>query len=502
MHSLFIYTTVPVIQWHYLIYHYNYHARYKNIKTVPKWTYCLIHFDNQQDLKDAKAVIDNGDISYRNRVWSCEVFHQKQRSGGQKPNYIQDDDRSPKERIADQTTPLWKLSYEEQLELKQKQVHKSLSKLKQELFKFFPKSPDATLPPFDEKTQTPLQYIKSLDSSELRAKIQLAWLKKAAKEFQGSPCELLPILPSPTVNGYRSKCEFTFGRDLDGEKTCGLLLGLFKEGVHAVLNAKDCLHVSPTAKTIANAFEEYVSNSPYDVFCRIKKEGVYRIVLVRTLMSGENMVMIQINPTGLSKEELAKEKDEMKAFLLKRLAENNVSLNSFFYQESADVFSGFKEGVPTELLHGTPFITERILGQQFQISPSSFFQVNPTATEVLYSKIREITLDAAKRATEKALDGEYVFVEKSEVLESEQQETSNDSTNPNANVEQEEQAIVEEAINNEAPGVVLLDLCCGTGTIGITMASHVKKVIGVELTADAIEDAKKNAALNGTMRLL
>ena len=34
------------------------------------------------------------------------------------------------------------------------------------------------------------------------------------------------------------------------------------------------------------------------------------------------------------------------------------------------------------------------------------------------------------------------------------------------------------------------------------MASHVKKVIGVELTADAIEDAKKNAALNGTMRLL
>lgn len=180
------------------------------------------------------------------------------------------------------------------------------------------------------------------------------------------------------------------------------------------------------------------------------------------------------------------------------MSEENISLNSFYFQESADVFSGFKEGVPTELLHGTPFITEQILGQQFQISPSSFFQVNPTATEVLYSKIREITLDAAKTATEKAKDGEYVFVEKSDAVEEEVKSDSPDPAITNGNDEiAEEHAIVEEAISNEAPGVVLLDLCCGTGTIGITMAAHVKKVIGVELTADAIEDAKKNAALNG-----
>jgi tRNA (uracil-5-)-methyltransferase len=49
----------------------------------------------------------------------------------------------------------------------------------------------------------------------------------------------------------------------------------------------------------------------------------------------------------------------------------------------------------------------------------------------------------------------------------------------------------------EKPGIVLLDLCCGTGTIGITMAQHVKRVIAVDLVADAIEDAKRNAAANG-----
>ena len=44
---------------------------------------------------------------------------------------------------------------------------------------------------------------------------------------------------------------------------------------------------------------------------------------------------------------------------------------------------------------------------------------------------------------------------------------------------------------------VLLDLYCGTGTIGLSMAKKVKKLIGVEIIPQAIENAKKNAALNG-----
>jgi tRNA (uracil-5-)-methyltransferase len=50
---------------------------------------------------------------------------------------------------------------------------------------------------------------------------------------------------------------------------------------------------------------------------------------------------------------------------------------------------------------------------------------------------------------------------------------------------------------NINPNATVLDVCCGTGTIGLSMAKHVKKVIGVDICQEAIDDAKVNAALNG-----
>ena len=47
------------------------------------------------------------------------------------------------------------------------------------------------------------------------------------------------------------------------------------------------------------------------------------------------------------------------------------------------------------------------------------------------------------------------------------------------------------------PSTVLLDVCCGTGTIGLAMASEVRRVVGIESCASAVEDARRNAALNG-----
>ena len=41
-------------------------------------------------------------------------------------------------------------------------------------------------------------------------------------------------------------------------------------------------------------------------------------------------------------------------------------------------------------------------------------------------------------------------------------------------------------------------MCCGTGTIGLSLAKNVKHVVGLELVKDAIEDAKINATLNGS----
>ncbi len=375
-----------------------------------------------------------------------------------------DDGKTPEDRIADQVTPLWRLSYEEQLERKEKAIKSLLQNFKNELRKFLPKQNFSDVPETD-MSLSPLKRIKGM-TSEQRALVQLAWLREAVKENKGIPCPLDPILPSPMIEGYRSKYEFTFGKDLNGEKTCGFLLGLFKKGFHAVLNPRQCLHVSNSAKCIANILEEYVSKSNYDVYDRINKVGVYRGVLVRTMSSGQCMLIFQINPSSLSEAQIEDEKIVLKTFLLEQASHvDDLTINALYLQLSSDVFNGFKDETPSELIHGVSFVTETLLDNTFQISPSSFFQVNHSATEILYSKIREISIEVSRPPADSNSHTEIkdVVVDNSE----------------------------------DAHGVVLLDLCCGTGTIGISIARHVKKVIGVELTAEAIEDAKRNAAANG-----
>ena len=92
-------------------------------------------------------------------------------------------------------------------------------------------------------------------------------------------------------------------------------------------------------------------------------------------------------------------------------------------------------------LWGEDFIEDELCSLRFKISPLSFFQVNPEGAQILYEKA-----------------GEYADLNGDEVL---------------------------------------LDLYCGTGTIGLSMAKNAKKVIGVEIIPQAIENAKENARLNG-----
>ncbi len=91
--------------------------------------------------------------------------------------------------------------------------------------------------------------------------------------------------------------------------------------------------------------------------------------------------------------------------------------------------------------YGNGYITDMLCGLKFRISPFSFWQVNRAQAERLYGKAKEYA----------GLSG------------------------------------------NE----ILLDLYCGTGTIGLTMARDCKKLIGVEIIGDAVKDAEQNAALNG-----
>jgi len=97
-------------------------------------------------------------------------------------------------------------------------------------------------------------------------------------------------------------------------------------------------------------------------------------------------------------------------------------------------------GKECKTLYGEDYIVDRLGEYNFKISPLSFYQVNPVQTEVLYNVAKDFA----------ELDG-------------------NDT---------------------------VYDLYCGIGTISIFIADHVKKVYGVEIVEEAIEDAKMNARIN------
>lgn len=98
-------------------------------------------------------------------------------------------------------------------------------------------------------------------------------------------------------------------------------------------------------------------------------------------------------------------------------------------------------GPQNEVLFGEGFIRDQLLGCTFRISPLSFYQVNSAQCETLYR-----------------LAADYAQLTKEDVL---------------------------------------LDLYCGTGTIGLTMADRAKQVYGVEIVEQAIVDARHNAEENG-----
>ncbi len=93
-------------------------------------------------------------------------------------------------------------------------------------------------------------------------------------------------------------------------------------------------------------------------------------------------------------------------------------------------------------VYGKEYITDELCGLKFNISPLSFYQVNHDTAQILYSKASE-----------------YACLSGNETL---------------------------------------LDLYCGTGTIGLTMAKKAYRVIGVEIVPQAVENAKENAKLNNT----
>uniref|UniRef100_A0A8C6HM34 tRNA (uracil-5-)-methyltransferase homolog A n=1 Tax=Mus spicilegus TaxID=10103 RepID=A0A8C6HM34_MUSSI len=274
----------------------------------------------------------------------------------------------------------------------------------------------------------------------------LPWLLLQRQQHNKACCPLEGVKPSPQQTEYRNKCEFLVGVGVDGkDNTVGCRLGKYKGGTCAVAAPFDTVHIPEATKQVVKAFQEFIRSTPYSAYDPETYTGHWKQLTVRTSRRGQAMAIAYFHPQKLSSEEVAGLKASLVCHFMEGPGKAS-GVTSLYFVEEGQRKTPSQEGLPLEHMAGDQCIQEDLLGLTFRISPHAFFQVNTPAAEVLYTVIQEWA----------QLDG----------------------------------------------GSTVLDVCCGTGTIGLALAPKVKRVVGIELCQEAVEDARMNALTNDSKVIL
>ena len=243
------------------------------------------------------------------------------------------------------------------------------------------------------------------------------------------------IIESPVQWEYRNKMEFSFG---DEYKDGPLALGLHKrDSFHDIVTAKDCKIVNKDYNKILTCVLEHFAERNVKFYHKMRHEGYLRHLVIRRGVK-TNQIIMSIVTTSDANGEAAADYN----ILIDKLCKLDLECElKGVLQIINDGLADVVQSDETRVLYGEDVIYEELLGLRFKISTFSFFQTNSLGAEVLYSKARE-----------------YVG-----------------STNDK----------------------MIFDLYSGTGTIAQILAPVAKKVVGVEIVAEAVEAAKENAELNG-----
>ncbi|XP_061188438.1 tRNA (uracil-5-)-methyltransferase homolog A-like [Saccostrea echinata] len=392
------------------------------IKSLPRATFAFVTFRNEEERESAIAKIHghvwrDKKLTAKKASATADPLLTKRRAGGQgdgEPSEKrsrstadkEDENLSPEDRLKKAVSPLWDMPYDKQLELKSEEIGKMMKTYANQIFK---------------------------SNVDLRN-----WLTEQRKKYDGHCCELLQIKPSPIQQGYRNKCEFTIGQDVDkNDNTVGFRFGQYKDGTSSV-GEPYCLSNIPDAmKTVVKSFQNFIRSGQYGAYNPETHAGHWRMLTVRTTRS-DVMAIGDFHPQQLSPEEIRKEEERLRDYFSTGEGRNS-GVTCMYFRVYSDRMTG-NTSEPYRHLLGKTNIEETLLGMKFEISPDAFFQVNTPGAEVLYEQIAE-----------------WCAVTKT---------------------------------------TTVLDICCGTGTIGLTLAKRVSRVIGIELCPEAIENAKRNALIN------
>jgi len=419
--------------------------------------------------------------------------------------------------LRDVITPYWKLTREEQLIKKQrlmiKQCCMGIVKEMKRIFRVREK----------EQKRNP-KYVEKIPMYE--------WVTKKR------PIDMDDIIPSPCQFGYRNKCEFTFGymysdstnrpatnepmeSNENGNDHALLkktpVVGYITRGWSGGVARPHGTYNTPgECCAIANVLDKFLITSPLPPYDSKTHRGIWRTVLIRfSRRTNSCLVLIQHAPPSggagareNGSDDYSKHFDSERERLTHMLTakplsvpsnkdrgipndENQngkdagtvpseIQVTSLFFQEY-DGLSMAPPEHPVQHAHGNLFMEERLGKCIFQISPGAFFQVNTLGAELLYKQVVDRIKDMNTSNKKKQQQQQQ---EKSEV-------NSHDS---DAN-----ESSILNGINTNNERILLLDVCCGTGTIGITcMKENVANaLLGVDVSAPAINDAKKNSIRNG-----
>lgn len=187
------------------------------------------------------------------------------------------------------------------------------------------------------------------------------------------------IRRSPAEFAYRNKMEFSFG---DEYKDGPLSLGLHKKGsTYDVLTAADCRLVHEDMTKILSCVLEYFRSRGVSYYRKLQHVGYLRhLLLRRSVTTGE--ILVHVITTTQEEHDLSALVQELLALPLDGKI---VGIMHIFNDSLSDVVQSDE----TKILYGQDYFYETLLGLRFKVSTFSFFQPNSLAAEVLYSIVRE-----------------------------------------------------------------------------------------------------------------
>ena len=239
----------------------------------------------------------------------------------------------------------------------------------------------------------------------------------------GISLEVPPVLGMEHPYAYRNKTSLPCGGTAEAP-----VLGFYAPRSHAVIPASRCPNAMPPASDIAEAFLAWMRKYRIEPYREENGTGLIRHLVIRVNREGQSMVTVVINGSRLPHEaelaETLKPLNVISLFRNENTARNNVILSDHFHN-----------------IYGRETLPDTLCGLRFELSPASFFQVNPVQTEKLYAA---------------ALD----FAELK-------------------------------------PHETVCDVYCGAGTITLAAASRCASAVGIEIVPAAVENARRNAERNG-----